>query len=357
MILMFHLTPSLVIKMLFRLHSFIHLPKLCKMMHWFLRVYNVGLFLLSYILSLLIKKPVVWNYPVVMSIEPVSFCNLRCRQCPLGMQQFSRGEHSISFDVYCRIITEATPYLAYLQLFFQGEPYLHPHLFEMISFAHKKGVITSTSTNAQFLSSEMARKTVDSGLDKIIISADGATQETYMAYRQGGDFYKVINGVKHLVYWKNSLHSKTPFIVFQFLVLKSNQHEINRIKELGKELGVDKVELKTAQFYNYEKGNPQMTTLDAYCRYERQPDGNYRIKSRLPNRCTRVWSTMVVTAEADVVACCFDKNGQFVIGNLTQEQVIDVWKCRNFNSFRKNILKSRKSIDICTNCTEGLNVH
>ncbi len=326
------------------------------MKYWFQRFYNGILYLLSFTVSLVLKKPVVWAYPMVMNIEPVSYCNLHCRQCPLGMQQLTRGKHAMPVSVYQRIINEASPYLTYLQLFFQGEPYLHPHLFEMIWFAHRKKIKTATSTNAQFLTNEAARKTVESRLDKIIISVDGATAETYQAYRQGGDFNKVITGVKHLVYWKNYLQSKTPVIVFQFLVLKSNQHETEQIKELGKALGVNRIELKTAQFYNYKKGNEQMTTLDAYSRYKKQANGSYRIKSRLPNRCTRLWTTMVVTADAQVVACCFDKNGQFVMGNLLQEKLIKVWRGLKFSNFRKKILKSRKSIDICTNCTENLDI-
>ena len=78
--------------------------------------------------------------------------------------------------------------LFYLTFYFQGEPYINPKFLEMVSYASKKKIFTSTSTNAHYLDSETARKTVESGLDKLIISIDGTSQDTYEAYRIGGKY-------------------------------------------------------------------------------------------------------------------------------------------------------------------------
>src|SRR5690606_27471880 len=102
-------------------------------------------------------------------------------------------------------------------------------------------------TNAHFLSDEIAKRTVESGFDRLIISIDGTTQETYSAYRKGGNWEKVIGGTKRVLYWKKALESKTPHVVFQFLVVRPNEHEIESVQNLAKELGVEEVGLKTAQ--------------------------------------------------------------------------------------------------------------
>jgi len=81
----------------------------------------------------------------------------------------------------------------------------------------------------------------------LIISIDGTTQETYSSYRIGGNLEKVIEGAKNIVKWKKELKSKTPHIIFQFLVVKPNEHQIEDVKRLGKEIGVDEVRFKTAR--------------------------------------------------------------------------------------------------------------
>lgn len=128
-----------------------------------------------------------------------------------------------------------------LTFYFQGEPYLHPQFLELVQYAASKKIYTATSTNAHYLSEEMARCMIESGLDRIIISIDGTSQETYEAYRVGGKLDKVIEGARNIVRLKKELKSITPFVVFQFLVVKPNEHQIEDVYKLAKEIGVDHV--------------------------------------------------------------------------------------------------------------------
>ena len=122
----------------------------------------------------------------------------------------------------------------------------------MVKYASSKKIYTATSTNAHYLTDEVARKTVESGLDRLIISIDGTTQDVYKQYRVGGNLNKVIEGARNIVKWKKELKSKTPFVFFQFLVVKPNEHQVADIKKLAAEIGVDEVRFKTAQVYDYE---------------------------------------------------------------------------------------------------------
>src|SRR5204863_9222776 len=145
---------------------------------------------------------------------------------------------------------------------------------------------TATSTNAHYLTDEAARKTVESGLDRLIISIDGTTQDVYQQYRVGGKLDKVIEGTKNIVKWKKQLNSKTPFIFFQFLVVKPNEHQIEDVKKLAKEISVDDVWFKTAQIYDFENDpNQLIPTTDKYSRYKKSPDGSYQFKGALSNHC------------------------------------------------------------------------
>src|SRR4030095_17172206 len=152
----------------------------------------------------------------------------------------------------------------------------------MVKYAHDKGIYTATSTNAHYLTDEKARKTVESGLDRLIISIDGTTKDVYQQYRVGGKLDKVLEGARNIVKWKKALNSKTPFVFFQFLVVKPNEHQIDDIKLLAKEIGVDQGRFKTAQIYDYENDpNNLLTTIDKYSRYRHNKSGKMEIKSGL----------------------------------------------------------------------------
>ena len=253
-------------------------------------------------------------------------------------------------------IDQLSKTLSYLTFYFQGEPFLHPSFLDMIDYASGKGVYTATSTNAHYLKDESARRTVESGLDRLIISIDGTTQEAYSSYRIGGDLEKVIEGTKNIVKWKKALKSVTPHIVFQFLVVKPNEHQIQDVYRIAEELGVDQVVLKTAQIYDYKNGSDLIPSQEIYSRYKKNNDGSYSIKNELLNHCWKMWHSCVITWDGKVVPCCFDKDAHYVLGDLTKNSFEEIWQGDKYNEFRASLLRSRNEIEMCKNCTEGTKV-
>lgn len=301
-------------------------------------------------------KPIQWGKPMTISLEPTTACNLRCPECPSGLRSFSRETGNLKADFFRKTIEELYQDLVYLIFYFQGEPYINPDFLSMVKYASQKGIYTITSTNGHFLNDENAKKTIESGLDRIIISVDGTTQEVYEQYRKAGHLETVLQGAKNLVKWKKELHSATPHIIFQFLVVKPNQHQIPEVYRLAKEIGIDEVKLKTAQVYDYFNGNDLIPTIEKYSRYAMQSDGTYKVKNRLLNHCWKLWHACVITWDGLVVPCCFDKDASHKLGDLKQKSFNEIWHGSQYNHFRANIRRGRDKIDICTNCTEGCKV-
>jgi radical SAM protein with 4Fe4S-binding SPASM domain len=262
----------------------------------------------------------------------------------------------IQQDFFRSTIDQLKDDLWYLLFYFQGEPYLHTGFLEMVKYASGKGIYTATSTNAHFLNDAAAKATVDSGLDRLIISIDGTSQESYQAYRVGGELNKVLEGAANIVKWKHTLRSKTPHLIFQFLVVAQNEREIATIKEIAKTIGVNEVRLKTAQIYNYKNGSKLIPLNEKYARYKKQPDGTYILKNKLLNHCWKLWHSSVVTWDGKVVPCCFDKDAQHRMGDLQQHSFADIWQSKAYYLFRNKLLRSRKETDICANCAEGTTV-
>lgn len=323
----------------------------------FKRISNALKVYSSYTLTKWLKRPVQWGYPISISFEPTTSCNLRCPECPSGMRAFTRPTGMLEESFFKKTIDEIHKELLYLIFYFQGEPYLNKQFLDMVKYASSKGIYTATSTNAHYLTDENAKKTVESGLDRLIISIDGTTQDVYQQYRVGGKLDKVIEGAKNIVKWKKELKSKTPFVFFQFLVVKPNEHQIAAIKELAKEIGVDQVRFKTAQVYDYENDPHQLIpTIEKYSRYRKGKDGKMKIASALNNHCWKLWHANVITWDGLVVPCCFDKDAMHQLGNLKMQSFKEVWHNDNYKQFRRELITSRKNIDICANCSEGLKV-
>lgn len=310
----------------------------------------------SFYLTKWTGKAIQWGLPFSISFEPTTSCNLRCPECPSGLRAFTRPIGMLNNDFFRKTIDELHKDMMYLIFYFQGEPYLNPAFLEMVTYASSLNIYTATSTNGHYLTDENARKTIESGLDRLIISLDGTTQDVYEQYRIGGKLDKVLEGARNIVKWKKELNSKTPYVFFQFLVVKPNEHQIEDVKRLAKEIGVDDVRFKTAQLYDYEHGNPLMPSIEKYARYKKKADGTYAIKNTLSNQCWKLWHSCVISWDGMVVPCCFDKDADYRLGDLKQDSFSKIWQSNTYKSFRKKLITGRKNIDICANCSEGLKV-
>ena len=322
----------------------------------FKRVINLIVLKISYYISRLTKKAIHWGTPYALSIEPTTACNLGCPECPSGLKKFTRPTGKLSIDFHEKILEAVGNNVFYINYYFQGEPFLNPDFLTFIQQAKAKKIYSSTSTNAHFIDTKKAEEIVESGLDRLIISIDGLTQKTYENYRINGKLEKVIEGAKQMVKAKKKLQTKTPHLIFQFLVVKPNEHEIKDVFKLANALKIDEVRLKSAQVYAYKNGNPLIPEQEKHSRYKRQKDGTYKMKHETGNHCWRMWSSTVFTWDGKVVPCCFDKDAQHVLGSIENEKFSSLWKNKTYDNFRQAILTNRNEIDICKNCSEGAKV-
>jgi radical SAM protein with 4Fe4S-binding SPASM domain len=317
------------------------------------RVWNFILLKISFNISRLLKRPVHWGSPVAISIEPTTACNLKCPECPSGLRQFTRPTGNLKPDVNSEILKQLGKHLQYINYYFQGEPFINPNFLDFVKNARDKNIYVLTSTNAHFIDEKTANKIVDSGLSELTVSIDGTTQETYANYRIEGELSKVLDGIKNIVKAKKERNSNYPRVTLQFLVTQQNEHQIDEVKALQKSLGADGLNLKTIQVYDYEKGNPLLPSNEKYSRYKKGRTGKFSLKNKMSNHCWRMWSTCVFTWDGKIVPCCFDKDAKHQMGTLLNSNFKSIWKSDVYSKFRQDILKDRKAIDICSNCSEG----
>lgn len=300
--------------------------------------------------SKLLKFPHVRGYPFSIMVEPSAFCNLKCPMCPKIQENVKRKEGNMDFENYKRLIDEVSDYAIFLFLWNYGEPLMNKNLPKMIKYAKSKNMFVVTSSNIQLLTPETAKGLISSGLDYLTISFDGASEDTYTKYRNAkagnhGTFERAIKNIKMLVEEKNRQKSRTPLLNLQFIVMKDNEKEIPKIKELAGMMGVDRLVLKKpviAKEENLSKLLPKNKKFVINPYAEEYASNKF---------CIRPWFQSVVNWDGSVVPCCYDHRFKFVFGNAFKDGFGNVWNNKKYVDFRKNIISDINSIDICRHCS------
>lgn len=308
------------------------------------------------LVSAALHRPVVWGMPWTLTIEPTNRCNLACPECPSGNGSLVRPLGSMSLERFTQLVDEVSPSVFYLQLFFQGEPFINKSLAEMVAHAHRRRMYTAISTNAHFLRADTSRALLDAGLDRLIVSVDGTSEATYQTYRVGGTYAAVLRGLDALAA-ERRVHArgKRLELVVQFLVTRQNEHEIDAVRKLAARYDAS-LALKTMQVYSVESAAAFLPQDEKYRRYVVR-DGDLVMKGRMANRCARLWDRSVITWDGVVVPCCFDKNAEHAVGSVDDGAFEEVWRGETLQGFRGRVLSDRRGVPMCTNCTEGLRVY
>ena len=303
----------------------------------------------SWVASSLTRYPHVWGMPPVISLELTNHCNLRCPECATGSGLLKREKGFMDPALYDRVISEMKPFLFYLNLYFQGEPMAHPDFFRFTGPV--EGISKVVSTNGHFLSVANAEKLAGSGIGKLIVSLDGMDSRTYSLYRKDGDYEKVLQGIRNMAESIRMTRSSL-ILEIQFLVNRHNEDQIGKAHDFAREVNA-RLRLKSMQIISGDDAYDWMPLNRRYRRYT--ADGrSFRIKSKLPDRCFRLWMNPVITWDGKVIPCCFDKDAESVMGDLNTESFRTIWNGERFKDFRRRVLNDRKSIAICGNCTSGL---
>jgi len=319
------------------------------MIEHFVRTINAFSSLSSYLTGILTHKPFIAGLPPAVSFELTNHCNLSCPECASGSGLMTREKGFMDPVLFERVVTELKPYLYYINLYFQGEPMMHPDFF---SFTRPQRLVRLVvSTNGHFLAEADAEMIVRSGLFKLIVSLDGMDNYTYLHYRKGGNYERVVQGIRNVSSAIRSARSHLKLEI-QFLVNRYNEYQIPRALKFANEVNAT-LRLKSMQVISSAEEDAWMPSNDKFRRYVMN-GGGLSVKSTLPDRCLRMYLNPVITWDGMVIPCCFDKNADNIMGNLNMDSFVNIWKGEKYKSFRRSVLTGRKTIPICTNCTSGL---
>jgi len=290
----------------------------------------------------------VHGFPYRYKIDPTNICTLHCPLCPTGRGLTTRASGSIDESTYRDIIDQMAPHALVLDLFGWGEPLNHPGLNQMIGYADKQGLFTRLSTTLEKPGWSGAEGLVASGLDAIIVAADGASQETYGHYRRGGNWDNVLANVRSLVAARLDAGRTTPHITMRMLIHRHNEDQIAEVRRLTHELGADA----------FTTGNIVVNTKDRGQIADwlpTDPDVN-GYNQGLINRgsCEDLWESLVINWDGGVAPCCWIYGAEHDLGNVATTSLDRLWNGPAFVAARRAV--SRKPslegepVVLCSSC-------
>jgi len=291
--------------------------------------------------------------PVSVFIEPANVCNLRCPLCACGSGAFTRPRGRMSYAAFRRVIDSLPSSVRELYLWGQGEPFMAPGFLDMVRYASSRGFRTVTSTNGHFL--DEPETIIESGLDVLVVSVDGTDAGTYEAYRKGGDFERVVGGIARLAGMIRK-RGRGPVLELQCIATRDTVSALDDFESFAASLGVHRAVVKTVQAASMENGGDFLPGDMGLTRYRRDGKGGLETDRRFPfrNRCLRIYYSFQIDWRGNVLPCCFDKDSEFVMGNVFNDAVETIWNSPEFRSFRKTIAEKGRIFPMCRDCTEGL---
>ena len=284
--------------------------------------------------------------PKRVTIETIYGCNFHCPMCPIDMPS-KRKKGLMAWDLYKRVIDELAPYkddIEMMDLFSLGEPLLDKYLFERIRYAKAVGFRNvGISTNASLLNAQKQRLLMESGVDHVIFSIDGATKETYESIRVGGIFETDIKNCVETIALRDADGYPARFLV-RFIRQEKNRHEVgNFLKFWGTK--IDKAKGDAISIYDAHTFGGTTGIKDDII------SGREESIEKVP--CFIIFDILYILADGTVPLCNEDwLNGDYNFGNAANTNPIEIFNSPRFKQIRELHNRGEKTcMQICKDCT------
>ena len=247
------------------------------------------------------------------------------------------------------IVDQIAPFAYRVELYNWGEPLLHPDIFEMIQYVTQRRITVGLSSNLNRLDRDSAKKLVESGLSQLVVSIDGATQQSYEAYRRGGSLEKVLENLNLLTETRAACKRSRPFIIGRMLIGKHNEHEIETVRDMVYQAGADG--FATGMLY-IDTHDPQQRKEWVATDPSRSPYDPAEPELENTWHCRDLWENMVINWDGGVAACCWLHDPQFDFGNAFDQPVRQIWNGPHYVSARRALGRhpKRQPGDVPTIC-------
>lgn len=301
-------------------------------------------------ISLATKSTHILGKPVIITIEPTTFCNLDCPVCETGNNTLGRTKQNMTFEQFKIVIDKIASHCNTLIFYFMGEPFANPASYDMIKYAKSRGIpFITTCTNGDLVNPE---KLINSGIDEVSFQIGGITKETHSRYRINSNLERVLKNLAQTVKLKKERNTKI-HIVCGFILMRHNENEVIAFKNKMKELGVDEAVVIDPCVRTIEQAHEMLPTDTAHWLYDpiALNEGILRPKIVPKNECPWLYYSLTIQVSGNVVPCCRDARGNYIMGNILEQDLMEIWNGEKFKKFRNMINTNQNKINLCKLCS------
>jgi radical SAM protein with 4Fe4S-binding SPASM domain len=267
-------------------------------------------------------------------------------------------------DLFKHIISQLSP--AYqiesvgssprLCLFHYGDLCLYPYIYESINFVKQQGFYSVSSSMASLFTRERALEAIKAGLDEIWLMVDGIDEETSKKIRgKAASFEKAIENINYLIELKKTRRITHPVIYIFMIRQPANIHQWSAFEKFFKGMYPD-VHSRIVYFSNFGGNVPEINIMLKKLReMNSQPEEDKRVEKLNNYRCYYPWHSVSILSDGRVVPCCRDMNGDYVLGNLNEKSLQDIWNGTPIQNLRREWIDKKVRNSLCLPCTEANN--
>jgi MoaA/NifB/PqqE/SkfB family radical SAM enzyme len=303
------------------------------------------------------RKVRMRGLPYYYIIDICNVCNLRCPLCPTGNGRLDRKQDFISTDEYRRILDRVKDYALVVSIYNHGEPFLNPDVFDIIALTSQQNIACNASSNLNWPRPVDVKDIVRSGLGYLTVSLDGVSQDVYSQYRVRGNVAEVFSNLRELLAVRKALRSKTPYVEWQYIVFKHNEHEMQRARELAAEIGVDLLRfispgVPPEDMHDKSLQDKWMPENPIY--HGRHPKLSEKRGYVFDQACFYLYRSMFIYTGGGVTPCCFAHDEKHDFANIFDQSVQEIWNNESYQSARMLFSKHppeqpRKKV-LCDTC-------
>ena len=299
------------------------------------------------------RRTKVVGYPYYLIIDPSNICNLNCPLCPTGLNTPGRKKQHVSFNAFKKIIDRLYPYAYEVALHNWGEPFLNPDILKMIRYCADKNIGTNLSTNLNIFPVK-PEHLIESGLEYLILSLDGTTQDIYSRYRVNGNIDIVLKNLRAIIDKKKELKSKRPLIEWQFIVMKHNYHQVKDAEEMAKEIGVDFLRFIPVGL-PFEAENKRELAKEWFPFLPSEKEAfreDMFLQKPIEGGCFYLYRSVTLNPLGAVAPCCVVWEEKDDFGNMLENDFAEIWNNALYQSARAMFsTKKRPTVrTICNRC-------
>ena len=281
----------------------------------------------------ILHRSIVNSMPFFLKIETTGLCNLKCRWCTGSRKERSRDERSagrMTFEQFRSILDQTGRYLFRINLYGFGEPLIFPETFAMVREASSRNIGVVISSNMNVGSPSLTTDLLDCGLELLIFSCHGTTDETVKKFMGfSADIHRALENVADLVRERKRKRSRFPIIQWQYCVTGFNEHQMEEAAEIAEKLGIDAIRF-IKPWFPPNAEDEWYSTLFPLRSIE---SSDYRRRS-----CSWPYRGAYISWDGGMLPCCREElYPENDFGNVLSEEFQNIWNGSRYRESRKLI--------------------